>query len=237
MIQIADKIICPSMYEYDNFSRYFPSFVNKVKLVENTIETFPANENEIQCIRDHHELQENDILSIYVGRLERIKGAHILLQEIPKVLKKHRNHKIFIIGKALERNLYKRLIYLKKKHPKQVFYMRYMEKRKLYQYYYMCHLYINTSLSESFSLSAHESAYCGNVLLLNELPVFDKFKDAALFFSNRKSIGNEFARKYHDFAKSKDLRSRLSRKASRIAREFSTHDRLKEELFDLLGRK
>lgn len=225
------------MYEYDNFSRYFPSFVNKVKLVENTIETFPANEDEIQRIKNHHELQDNDILSIYVGRLERIKGAHILLQELPNVLKKHQNHKIFIIGKALERNLYKRLIYLKKKHPKQVFYMRYIEKRKLYQYYYLCHLYINTSLSESFSLSAHESAFCGSVLLLNELPVFDKFKDAALFFSNRESIGNEFAERYQELAKSEDLRARLSRRASRIAKEFSTHDRLKEDLSGLLGRK
>ncbi|MBU1894506.1 MAG: glycosyltransferase family 4 protein [Candidatus Omnitrophica bacterium] len=235
MIQIADKIICPSIYEYDNFSRYFPSFVNKVKLVENTIETFPADEDEIQRIKKHHGLRENDILSIYVGRLERIKGAHILLEEIPNVLKKHKNHKIFIIGKALERNLYKKLVYLKKKYPKQVFYMRYIEKRKLYQYYYMCHLYINTSLSESFSLSAHESAFCGNALLLNELPVFDKFKDAALFFSNRDSIGNEFIKGYRELVKNEDLRARLSRRACRIVREFSTHNRLKEDLSGLFG--
>jgi len=234
MIEIADKIICPSVYEYDNFSRYFPEFLNKVRLVENTIETFDVDEEEIRAIRKRHNLKDNDVLSIYVGRLERIKGAHILLDEIPKVLRKFSNHKIFIVGKALERSLYRRLLRLRKEYPDQVFYIRYIEKRRLYQYYYTCHMYVNTSLSESFSLSAHEGAYCRNALILNNLPVFDKFKNAALFFSNCGSDRNEFIERYRGLLKDSSLRQKLSKKASRIVKEFSTHDRLKEDLSSLL---
>lgn len=236
MIRIADAIICPSLYEYDNFSRYYSSSAHKVTLIENTIETFPKDNGEIDRIRNRYDIRSNDMLSIYVGRLERIKGAHILLEKMPQILKRHSNHKIFIVGKALETDLYNRLICLRKRHPRQLFYMRYVEKRTLYQYYYLCHLYINTSLSESFSLSAHESAFCGNALLLNELPVFGKFKGAALFFSNRESTGNEFMRRYAELAKNATLRNRLSNRASRIAQEFSIQNRFQEKLSALLER-
>lgn len=234
MIQIADNIICPSIYEYDNFNRYFPSFSNKTILIENTVETFPVDKNKIKEIKNQHGLRESDILSIYVGRLEKIKGAHILLREIPRILKKYKNHKIFIIGKALDKNLYRKLIYIKKKYPKQVFYIRYVNKQRMYQYYYLSHIYINTSLSESFSLSTHESAFCGNALLLNELPVFNKFKDAALFFSNCNRVENEFITKYEKLAKNEDLRIRLSRKACKIAKEFLRRNNLKEDISGVL---
>ncbi len=232
MIDIADKIICPSRYEYENFMRYFPNFGEKVSIIENTVETFAPQQERIKNIKFQHGIERNDIVSIYVGRLEKIKGAEILIQNIPKVLNRHKNLKIFIIGKTLERNLYWRLMKIKKRFPHQVYYMRYLEKEILFQYFYISHIYINTSLSESFSLTTHESALCNNALLLNSLPVFEKFKNAALFFSHPDTNGNGFISKYETLIRNRGLRNELSHKASRIAKNLLFRNHLEKSFSD-----
>ncbi|MFH1338689.1 MAG: glycosyltransferase family 4 protein [Candidatus Omnitrophota bacterium] len=229
MIEVAERIICPSRYEYDNFIRYFPYFSEKATLIENTLELFPRQEEEIRNIKSRHGIKDNDIVSVYVGRLERIKGADIIIKNAPRVLKRHKNLKIFIIGKTLERNLYKRLSRVQKRFSRRVFYLKYLNKRLLFQYYYLSHIYVNTSLSESFSLTTHESAFCNNALLLNSLPVFDKFKGAAMFFSNHRDSGNDFVSKYRKLIRDRQLRNRLSGKSAKIAKDFLAKNRLKED--------
>lgn len=232
MMDIADKIVCPSRHEYENFMRYFPNFWEKVNIIENTIETFPMEKERVQNIKIQHGIKKNDIVSIYVGRLEKIKGAEIIIQNIPRVLNRHKNLKIFIIGKALEINLYRQLTGIQRRFPHQVCYMRYLEKKVLFQYFYLSHIYINTSLSESFSLTTHESALCNNALLLNSLPVFGKFKNAALFFSHPDTNGKGFISRYEELIRNRELRNKLSNKASRIAKDFLSKNRLKESFSD-----
>ena len=235
MIEISDRVICPSRYEYENFMRYFPYFSDKVVLMENTIEPISANRSLISQIKDFHNIKKNEIVSMYVGRLERIKGAHILLKQLPSILTKYKSHKIFIIGKSLERKIYRQLIALKKIFPQRLIYIRYLRKDLLYQYYYLSHIYINTSLSESFSLSTHEGAFCSNALLLNRLPVFDKFQNAALFFSNcNEDNGDSFIEQYKKLAESQHLRSRLSKKAVDIAGGCISQSRLRESFSKIL---
>ncbi|MBL7070730.1 MAG: glycosyltransferase family 4 protein [Candidatus Omnitrophica bacterium] len=234
MIEIADKIICPSRYEYENFSRYFPSFLNKVVLIENTMETFSRQDEEIGNIKAQYGIKDGDIVSIYVGRLEKIKGAHTLIQHLPHILNRYKHLKIFIIGKSLERNLYKKLMKMQKRFSRQLFYIRYIEKRRLFQYYYLSSIYVNTSLSESFSLATHESAFCNNGLLLNRLPVFDKFKDAALFFSNHDSNDNDFIPRYEELIRNNRLRDKLAKKATEIAKDYLPKSKIKKEFQSFL---
>jgi glycosyltransferase involved in cell wall biosynthesis len=232
MIELADRIICPSAYEYDNFIRYFPSFIDKVVVIENTIETFGVDKKKVEEIRRGHKIIKSNIVSLYVGRLERIKGAHILLKEAPKILKKHRHLKLFFVGRSLEKDLYKRLLRLCMQFPSQFFYKKFLNKDELFQYYYLSDIYINSSLSESFSLSTHESALCNSALLLNRLPVLGKFKDAALFFD---ANGGDFAEKYDILIRNRALRKKLSRKSSAIASRFVNNNRFKDNLYKLLN--
>ncbi|MFC1805280.1 glycosyltransferase family 4 protein, partial [Candidatus Omnitrophota bacterium] len=208
MIDIADKVICPSRYEYDNFMRYFPSFRKKVVLIENTLEVFPFKSRRKRAIVKKHGIKKSDVISIYVGRLERVKGADTVIDQVPKVLKRHKNLKVFMVGKVRERDLYRKLLRTQKKFPDQLFYIRYMDKAELFQYYYLSQIYLNTSLSESFSLTTHESALCSNALLLNDLPVFDKFKEASLFFSNHDNNGGNFSSRFEHLLRSNRLRER-----------------------------
>ena len=231
MIELADRIVCPSSYEYDNFIRYFPSFIDKVVVIENTIETFSADRKRIEKIRARHKIKKNNIVSLYVGRLERIKGAHILLKEAPRILRKHRHLKLFFVGRSLEKDLYKRLLRLCARFPGQFFYKKFLDKSELFQYYYLSDIYINSSLSESFSLSTHESALCNNALLLNRLPVLGKFKDAALFFD---AGSGDFSEKYDVLISNRRLRKRLSNGASVIANKFINNNKFKDNLNKLL---
>jgi len=227
MIALADRIVCPSSYEYNNFCRYFPAFIEKVSVIENTIESYPADTCRIDQIKKKHDIKHGEIVSLYVGRIERIKGAHIVLDEAPRIFEKHRHLRLIFIGKSLDDKLYKKLVRLSRKFPRQFIYMRYVEKNELFQYYYLSDIYINSSLSESFSLSTHESALCNNALLLNCLPVFEKFKDAAMFFNAEKS---NFSTQYESLIKDAPLRNRLSRKARIVSNRFLDRNRLKDDL-------
>lgn len=232
MIELADKIICPSAYEYDNFIRYFPSFIDKVVVIENTVETFRADRKRMDEIRYRHKIKKNDIVSLYVGRLERIKGAHILLEEAPKILERHRHLKLFFVGRSLEKDLYKKLLSVCRRFPGQFFYKRHLKKSELFQYYYLSDIYINSSLSESFSLSTHEGAFCGSALLLNRLPVLEKFKGAALFFEA--NDGN-FSNKYESLIRNRTLRKELSGRARVIASAFIHDNRFKHNFRKLIN--
>ncbi|MDD4909629.1 MAG: glycosyltransferase family 4 protein [Candidatus Omnitrophica bacterium] len=232
MIELAERIICPSAYEYDNFIRYFPSSIDKVVVIENTIETFRADRKRIEEIRDTHNIKRNDIVSLYVGRLERIKGAHILLEEAHRILERRRHLKLFFVGRSLEKDLYKRLLKLCRRFPGQFFYKRHLEKSELFQYYYLSDIYINSSLSESFSLSTHEGAFCGNALLLNRLPVLEKFKRAALFFD---ANNGDFSDKYEALIRNRALRKKLAGRAREVANKFIHGNRFKNNLCKLIN--
>ncbi|MBD3272327.1 MAG: glycosyltransferase [Elusimicrobia bacterium] len=235
MINLADSILCPSRYEYDNFIRYFPYFDDKVTLIENRVEIFPQMHHEIHNIKEKHSIKKDDIVSMYVGRLERIKGAHVLIKHLPYMLHKHKKLKLFIFGKVLERDIYRAYNKVKDDFPGQLYFMKYVPQHILFQYYYLSDIYINTSLSESFSLSTHESALCNNALLLNQLPVFEKFKKAALFFSCHRNNGSEFVERFEQLINDEILRTKLSQKASTISKPLLSNNRLKEELTAFLN--
>ena len=234
MIEIVHKIICPSRFEYDNFMRYFPKFSDKAKLIENTIEIYPPQKDFIKKIKEQYSIKEEDLVSIYVGRLEKIKGAEILIDNLPRLLKKYRNNKFIIFGRVLERRLYNKLKILLEKFPRQLFYHKYLKKQLLFQYYYLSHIFVNPSLSESFSLATHECAYCETALLLNPLPAFDKFKSSAIFFDETDKNNNKFIEAYEILITDRDRIENLARRAKRIAKKelklSSFHEKLSKVL-------
>jgi glycosyltransferase involved in cell wall biosynthesis len=184
-------------------------------LIENTIEIYPPREDLIEKIRKEHFIEETDLVSIYVGRLEKIKGAEILIDNLSALLKRYGNKKFILVGKVLERRLYHKLKILLKRFPRQIFYYKYMEKQLLFQYYYLCDIFVNPSLSESFSLATHECAYCETALLLNPLPAFDKFQSSAVFFEGQ----DKFIKSYKKLIGNRKFARKLAKKASSLAKK------------------
>lgn len=235
MIEIAHKIICPSRFEYDNFMRYFPDFSAKAVLIENTIETHPPQKDIIEKIKEQHSIEETDLVSIYVGRLEKIKGAEVLLDNLSPLLEKYRNKKFILVGRVLERRLHFKLKMLLKRFPRQIFYYRYMEKQLLFQYYYLSDIFINPSLSESFSLATHECAYCETALLLNPLPAFDKFQSSAVFFDELDEDNNKFIESYEKLIGNRKLARKLAKKASNLAKREMKASSFHEKLAKIIN--
>jgi len=235
MLKIADRIVCPSKYEYENFLSYFPFLGKRLILIENTFEVFPKNPQIINGLKEKYDIKKNNKCAIYVGRLEQIKGADFLLKNLASILSRHQNLKFFIIGKALDKTLFKKLISLQKKFKNQLFYIKYVEKELLFQYYYLCNFFINPSLSESFSLATHEAAYCENALILNSIPVFDKFKEAAIIFNTHLNNGCGFHYGFEKLIKSGFLVKRKAKLAKKIAKKALENQRMKADFAKLLS--
>lgn len=234
MIELADQVICPSRYEFEHFNMYFPNFSKKVMLIENTVESFPFMQEEVNQLRRLHKISDKDVVSLYVGRLERIKGADIIIDYLPRLMHRHKNLKMFIFGKSREPSLYRRLQRIKKLFPRRLFYLKYVEKQKLFQYYYLSQIYVNTSLSESFSLSTHEGALCNNALLLNRLPVFDKFRNSALFFSAQDGNGDGLVTRFSQLIDNSRFRAHLAKKALRLARHSTNKEYIRINLSQIV---
>jgi len=234
MIELADQVICPSRYELEHFNMYFPNFQKKVALIENTVEFFPFRPEEAGRLKRQYAIKGKDVVSLYVGRLEKIKGADVIIEHLPEIMRRHKNLKMFIFGKSREPSLCRRLQKIIKAFPKRLFYIKNVNKQLLFQYYYLSDIYVNTSLSESFSLSTHEGALCRNALLLNRLPVFDKFRNAALFFSAQNTNGDGLVHRFGQLIRDKSLRDRLVKKASRLGRQSTCRDRLKTSFCRML---
>ena len=230
MIELADQVICPSRYEFEHFNMYFPNFSRKVLLIENTIESYPFNEEEVKRLKKMHRISKKDIVSLYVGRLEKIKGADIIIDHLPDLMHRHKNLKMFIFGKSREPYLLRRLQRIRKTFPNRLFYYKYVKKQQLFQYYYLSQIYVNTSLSESFSLSTHEGALCRNALLLNRIPVFDKFRSAALFFTAQDGSDDGLDNRFSQLIDNSRLRARLAKKASQLARHSTNRGYLRSNL-------
>ncbi|KPJ65328.1 hypothetical protein AMJ44_10520 [candidate division WOR-1 bacterium DG_54_3] len=230
MIKIAHKVVCPSRFEHDNFMRYFPEHSDKAMLIENTIQVYPPQQEDMGRIKKELLINKEDIVSIYVGRLEKIKGAEILIEHLPGLLSKYSNKKVIIVGKVLERRLFYKLKILLKRFPRQLFHYKYLKKETLFQYYYLSDIFVNPSLSESFSLATHESAYCETALLLNPLPAFDKFEASAVFFEELDEKGDKFVKSYEKLLGNRNRIRELARRARKIAKKelklSSFHDKL-----------
>jgi len=230
MIDIAHRIICPSRFEYDNFMRYFPEYSDKAMLIENTIQVHPPQKEDIEQIKQKLSINEGDVVSIYVGRLEKIKGAEILIEHLPGLLSEYRNKKVVIVGKVLERRLFYKLKVLLRRFPRQLFYYKYLEKETLFQYYYLSDIFVNPSLSESFSLATHESAYCETALLLNPLPAFDKFQSSAVFFEGP----DKFIESYKELIGNGKSARKLAKKASNLAKKEMKASNFYEKLAKII---
>ncbi|MFA5430860.1 MAG: hypothetical protein WC329_06865, partial [Candidatus Omnitrophota bacterium] len=72
-------------------------------------------------------------------------------------------------------------------------------------------------------------------LLLNRLPVFEKFKEAALFFSSQEADGAEFSSRLEYLLTHKNMCRRLAIKSFKIARSFLAGKRLKADLSGFLN--
>ena len=103
-ISCVSKIVTVSEYIKNTITTRFPEALNKTVPVYSGVDlaTFHPSWTEIgqqfrEQARHTLNLQEKNII-LFVGRLSKVKGAHILIQALPDIIKKHPNTVFVFVG-------------------------------------------------------------------------------------------------------------------------------------------
>ena len=146
------------------------------KFLENSDGIIAISENIKKTISDHYDLKNNDWYRgpigiptntksntsnsktiLFVGRLEKRKGADILIKAIPFVLKKHHDTKFYFVGSDTDyqnNSSFKNYMIslIDKKYFENVEFYGYVDDKTLDDFYSKCSLFVAPSIYESFGI-------------------------------------------------------------------------------------
>lgn len=99
----ADALITNSKYLRSYYTRSFPGFKGKAHGVHlgidpNPFEEAQNDEEKINRIKKRLRIQEEDETILFVGRLMKEKGIHLILDVLPRLIKEHPRLKLIIAG-------------------------------------------------------------------------------------------------------------------------------------------
>lgn len=149
-IQSADEIVC--------ISKFLQDVVKKETGKDSQVEYVKIDENRFGLgldgtkIRAKYNIQLNEKLCLYVGRLSPHKGVNLLIQAIEK-LPEH--YKLIIVGKKTFDN------YLNDKYSNRIIFTGFVPDEELPSYYAACDIYTTATLWEGFDMPMAEANACG----------------------------------------------------------------------------
>ena len=149
-----DTYISPSKYYMDIYKRHG---LKNIRKVFNGINLF-----------NNHKLTHNHCV-VYAGRLAPEKGVQVLIKSVPLALKKIPDLKVFIIGSG---PFYEELFLMSRnlKITSNVFFIKRVEKQKLFTYYRKADVVIMPSIGqESFGLVGVEAMSVGRPVIASRI--------------------------------------------------------------------
>jgi spore coat protein SA len=106
MVQVAkstDALLTNSKYLKNYYIKQFPDFKEKAYGVHLGINLSPfekaqEKEEKIASLKQKYRIKDRDQTILFVGRLLREKGIHLVLEVLPRLIKNHPNLKLIITG-------------------------------------------------------------------------------------------------------------------------------------------
>jgi len=159
-IQRSDLITCSTEAHTETIS-------SKTSLDSDKVEIIPLGIRLSGFKGETRSSEQGDDLSVlFVGRLEKRKGVHVLIKSIPHVLSETPNVNFYIIGRdtfvTAEKSSFignekesfkeKLIVGIPECYRKNVHFLDYIEDEKLSEYYDSCDIFVAPSLYESFGL-------------------------------------------------------------------------------------
>ena len=161
VIDVCDKIVSISKHSFHDLIKIHKADKNKIVLINNALkDSHTANEEKKFAIRKKLRIDSDDIVLIFAGRLDPVKGVDILVNSFKSVIEKHSNTRLFIAGEGIFNNL------LSASSPiwTRISFTGFLSKKDLLELYNIAEIGIIPSLHEEFGYVAIE-------MMSHEIPI------------------------------------------------------------------
>lgn len=158
----CDKVIAISQHSYDDIISVYHANPAKVFLINNALKdsfrTIPDNKK--YEFRKKYFIEEDEIVLVFAGRLDEVKGIYILLEAFAKVLKQNPKCRLLIAGSGYIEPIID-------KHgdiSSRISYLGFIPRKELYLLYSIADMGVVPSIHEEFGYVAIE-------MMMHALPV------------------------------------------------------------------
>ena len=214
----ADVIISPSEYYIDE-SRFLGKYRDKIVVIPNgiNIEEFDIPYSKEECKRKFGLNGKKVVL--FVATLYPLKGPHILLKTIPKVIKEHKDT-IFVFAGGGDINKYKKLseeIGVQK----YVRFTGYVDEEKPF-YYRAADVFVLPSYEEMFPIVLLEASASGLPMIVSDLDTLKCIVEEGYngFFTKR-GDENDLAETIIYLLENEEVRERMGKNARKKVEDYS----------------
>ncbi len=205
------ELIVPTKKAYDLFKEKY-NVKRNVHIVPTGIEVerFYRQNIDIKRIiqlKKMYNISKNDFVLLFVGRIAEEKNIPFLFTVLSKIVKKHPNVKLMIVGEGPDRDQYEKIV-LKKKLTDNVIFTGKVAWEDIPVYYHLATLFITASKTETQGLTVIEAMASGlPVLCIDDISfrtmVFDDLNGK--FFTNEDECIKLILQLYDDKKELKNL--------------------------------
>ncbi|MBD3238229.1 MAG: glycosyltransferase [Candidatus Moranbacteria bacterium] len=129
------------------------------------LENFKNSNVGLSKLKKELGINAQDIVLLFLARLEREKNIDLLIEIIPKILKKYKKAKFLIVGDGSEK---KRIQAMQDQYKQRLILTGRVDNKKVAQYYKLADLFIQTSFTETQGLTTLEALASGLAVIAVE---------------------------------------------------------------------
>ncbi|TGA98094.1 glycosyltransferase family 1 protein [Sporolactobacillus shoreae] len=246
-IQAVSKIVTVSDFIRQTISKRFPDAAEKIETVYSGVDLnayHPAWTDEggriRRVMREKAGLNEKKKVILFVGRLSKVKGPHILLQAIPEIAREHPDAMFVFVGSKWfgddqVNNYVKHLYTLGAMHPEHVTFIKFVRPQVIPYFYTMSDLFVCSSQWQEPLARVHYEAMAAGLPIITtnrggNTEVIDNGKNGIII--NEFDHPHEYARVINELLSDVQKREELGRNGRRLAETKYGWKRVAENLLD-----
>lgn len=213
------KVIVNSSYMYNEVSQVFHLPSDKIRIIPNGVDLdkFRGYKKDYDFRRNF--AADNEKIVFFVGRLVNEKGAHILLDAMPKILAYYGGVKLVITGKGPQMD------FLRNKAAsmgieKKVYFTGYISDDNLSRLYMCVDVAVFPSLYEPFGIVALESMVAGVPVVVSDVGGIGEIVEHGIdgmkaYAGNPDSLADSILEILHNPGKAEDMKAKALEKLRR----------------------
>lgn len=236
LLKNIKKIICVSDYISNEINKVCPKNC-AISRVYNGIDINKFSQNIDPELKNklmrYHNLEEDDMVFIFTGRIQESKGVKLLVESFLELLKYHSKIKLMIVGgsefKGSKEN--KLISFLKNlissnQASNNIFFTGYVDYNELHSYYKLAQVAIIPSLeTEAFGLTCIEAQAAGLPVIITDSGGLTETisKESGFIIERNKKIKTELKRVVTRLIEDEELILKMSKAAKRNAKRFDAN--------------